>query len=78
MNRKHQLIPLLLSFVCPASSTPQKRLLSDKSSPLQPVSANTSTVTLSTLTTAQSNTQSLFFMDQVCRTIPPGLKTSQQ
>ncbi|KAJ7927807.1 hypothetical protein B0H13DRAFT_1969936, partial [Mycena leptocephala] len=45
MNRKRQLIPLLLSFVCPASSTPQKRLLSDKSSPPQPVSANTSTVT---------------------------------
>ncbi|KAJ7915031.1 hypothetical protein B0H13DRAFT_2000989, partial [Mycena leptocephala] len=64
MNRKRQLIPLLLSLVCPASSTPQKQLLSDKPSPPQPVSANTSTVTPSPLAT-QSNTQSLFFMDQV-------------
>ncbi|KAJ7835760.1 hypothetical protein B0H14DRAFT_2590105 [Mycena olivaceomarginata] len=35
---KRQLIPLLPSFICPTSSTPPKRLLSDKSGPLQPVS----------------------------------------
>jgi hypothetical protein len=62
MNRKHQLISLLLSSICSASSTPQKRLLSDKSNPPQPVSANTGTVTPSPLATAQSNTQGLFIV----------------